>query len=126
MVIRGFLYIAATAQNRMSKLSRITLVVVSIFAIVFFAFAGNAFGQGKGNGHVEDQKHGFASGLKWPKSWKSKDKPTGDPKIDRYKGLSKKTGQSPQSLWAWYESEHARNPRLTHGQFVAANMIARN
>jgi hypothetical protein len=45
---------------------------------------------------------------------------------NRYEGLSRKMGMSSQSLRKWYESERALNPNLTYGQFVAANMIARN
>lgn len=45
---------------------------------------------------------------------------------NRFKGLSRKTGMSAESLRDWYESERASNPGLTYGQFVAANMIARN
>lgn len=45
---------------------------------------------------------------------------------NRYEGLSRKTGMSSQSLRKWYESQRELNPDLTYGQFVAANMIARN
>lgn len=104
-------------------------------AIVLLACAAGTFAQTKPKGKKgEEKKTGIASLFKWPESWKfdrnkSSDKgnKSGDKgKMNRFKGLSKKTGHSPESLWAWYESERTRNPRLTHGQFVAANMIARN
>ncbi len=45
---------------------------------------------------------------------------------NRFKGLSKKTGVSQEALQTRYEIEKRLNPDLTYGQFVAANMIAKN
>lgn len=45
---------------------------------------------------------------------------------NRYKGLSKKTGVPEDALRARFEAEKALNPKLTHGQFVAAHMISKN
>jgi len=107
----------------MSKKTSITLIAI---ATLILGCAGAAFAQGNGTGKGQEKKKTIASVFKWHKSWKSDSKPNGNAKFNRYKGLSKKTGHSPESLWAWYESERAKNPRLTHGQFVAANMIAQN
>ncbi len=46
-------------------------------------------------------------------------------KSNRFRGLSKKIGMSPEDARDWYERERDLNPNLTYGQFVAANMIAR-
>ncbi len=46
-------------------------------------------------------------------------------KSNRFRGLSKKIGMSPEDAQDWYEREKDRNPSLTYGQFVAANMVAR-
>ncbi len=46
-------------------------------------------------------------------------------KSNRFRGLSKKIGMSPEDAQDWYEREKDRNPNLTYGQFVAANMVAR-
>ncbi len=46
-------------------------------------------------------------------------------KSNRFRGLSKKIGMSPEDAQDWYERERDLNPNLTYGQFVAANMIAR-
>jgi hypothetical protein len=45
---------------------------------------------------------------------------------NRFRGLSRKIGMSPEDAQDWYEREKDLNPNLTYGQFVAANMIARN
>lgn len=110
----------------MNKKSSITFLVLLTTAVVLFASAGSISAQGNAKGRSEAKKGGIASLFKWPESWKSNRKSNDKGKMNRYKGLSKRTGHSPESLWAWYESERTRNPRLTHGQFVAANMIARN
>lgn len=47
-------------------------------------------------------------------------------KSNRFKGLSKKTGLSEETLQARYEVEKRLNPDLTYGQFVAAHMLAKN
>jgi hypothetical protein len=109
-------------KNKTSK----TISVLASLVMAVLALAGSGFAQGNGKGNGQEKKHGIAKIFKWPDSWKSGRKSNGNGKMNRYKGLSKKTGHSPESLWAWYESERSRNPRLTHGQFVAANMIARN
>lgn len=111
----------------MNKKSSTTFtVLLTAVAVVLFASASSISAQGNAKSKSEEKKRGIASLFKWPRSWKSDSKSSEKGKIERYKGLSRKTGHSPESLWAWYESERARNPRLTHGQFVAANMIARN
>jgi hypothetical protein len=105
--------------------SKTFLLFLSAMVLVF-ACAGGSFAQGNGKGNGREKRRGVASVFKWPDSWKSDRKSKGNGNLNRFQGLSKKTGHSPESLWAWYESERTRNPRLTHGQFVAANMIARN
>jgi hypothetical protein len=51
---------------------------------------------------------------------------SGDGKSQRFKGLSKKTGLSEAELRSRFEYESEKNPDLTYGQFVAAQMISRN
>ena len=45
---------------------------------------------------------------------------------NKFNGLSKKTGASPEALDAWYERERLTNPNLNHGRFTAAQMVGRN
>ena len=90
---------------------------------------GNGNGSGKGNGQSQEKsKHDDDDG--WDRDDKGKGK---SKKYDglsgsdnRFKGLSKKLGRSPESLRAWYNAERSVNPNLNYGQFVAANMVARN
>ena len=45
---------------------------------------------------------------------------------DSFKGIANKLGTTPEALQSAYETAKAANPKLTRGQFVAANMIAHN
>jgi hypothetical protein len=49
-----------------------------------------------------------------------------DSEINRYRGLSKRLGVTPDEVRAQYEAALLLNPDLTFGNFVAANMIADN
>ena len=46
--------------------------------------------------------------------------------LNRYNGISRKLGVSPETLRAQYAAALATNPDLKFGQFVAANVIADN
>ena len=46
--------------------------------------------------------------------------------IDRFQGVAKKLGTTPNALETEYLAARQANPNLTHGQFVAANMVAHN
>ena len=78
----------------MSKKTSITLIAI---ATLILGCAGAAFAQGNGTGKGQEKKKTIASVFKWPKSWKSDSKPNGNAKFNRYKGLSKKTGHSPEA-----------------------------
>ena len=43
-----------------------------------------------------------------------------------FNGLAKKLDTTPEALQSAYEAAKAANPKLTRGQFVAANVLARN
>jgi len=45
---------------------------------------------------------------------------------DRFRGVAKKLGTTPDALETEYLAARQANPKLTHGQFVAANMVAHN
>ncbi|HEY2866632.1 MAG TPA: hypothetical protein VGJ02_06035 [Pyrinomonadaceae bacterium] len=49
-----------------------------------------------------------------------------DTDLNRYRGLSKKLGTTPDQMRAAYQAALMANPNLTYGQFVAANVIADN
>lgn len=46
--------------------------------------------------------------------------------LNRYRGVSKKIGTSPEKMRSYYESALLTNPNLKYGNFVAANVIADN
>ncbi len=43
-----------------------------------------------------------------------------------FTGISKKLGMTPEQLQTAYEQAKAANPKLTRGQFIAANVLAKN
>jgi len=49
-----------------------------------------------------------------------------DTDLNRYRGLSKKLGSTPEQMRAAYQAALMTNPDLTFGQFVAANVVADN
>jgi hypothetical protein len=51
-------------------------------------------------------------------------KPTEETK--GFRGIAEKLHTTPQALAAAYDAAKTANPNLTHGQFVAANMVAQN
>jgi hypothetical protein len=49
-----------------------------------------------------------------------------DTELNRYRGLSRRLGTSPNKMRAIYQQALLSNPNLTYGNFVAANVIADN
>ena len=49
-----------------------------------------------------------------------------DNELNRYKGLSKKLGTTPEDMRARYQSALLQNPDLSYGNFVSAHMVADN
>jgi hypothetical protein len=49
-----------------------------------------------------------------------------DGEINRFRGLSRKLGTTPEQARARYEAALLANPDLNYGQFVAAHMVADN
>jgi len=84
---------------------------------LIFVLSSEAFAQekgkenGKDNTAIPSANHG---------------KPIRDSRANGYQGLSNQTGMSRESLQEWFEQERQLNPNLSFGQFVAANMIAKN
>lgn len=141
---------------KLSKIAGLCLALALVLCLGTAAFAqgrgkGNGGGKGRGNGSSAKSSGGLWSGEfpdydsgkekerggkndKYGKNkdkYKDKDKDKDknknkDTKVNRFRGLAKKLGTTPEALQARYESERYLNPRLTHGQFVAAHMVARN
>lgn len=53
-------------------------------------------------------------------------KAVSDNELNRYRGLSKKLGTTPEEMRAAYQSALMQNPDLKYGQFVSANVVADN
>ena len=49
-----------------------------------------------------------------------------DKDLNRYKGLSKKLGTTPEEMRARYQAALINNPDLSYGNFVSAHMAADN
>ena len=49
-----------------------------------------------------------------------------DNELNRYRGLSRKLGTTPEEMRARYQAALVLNPNLNYGNFVAANVIADN
>ena len=49
-----------------------------------------------------------------------------DNELNRYRGISKKLGTTPEELRARYIDAATRNPNLKFGEFVSANVVADN
>ena len=45
---------------------------------------------------------------------------------ESFKAIATKLNTTPQTLETQFEAAHAANPKLTHGQFVSANVVAQN
>lgn len=115
-------------------------LIFILLLMLITALSADAFAQGKGKGNGGGNGKGAGQGQAKSKNsddyWDRDDDGNGKGKSkkndglsgsdNRFKGLSKKLGRSPESLRDWYNSERAVNPNLNYGQFVAANMVARN
>lgn len=116
------------------KLKRYLVFALSLaFA---FVLSADALAQGKGKGNAGGKGAGQSQGKSkhdddlWDRDDKGKGKSGKDGRLsgsdNRFKGLAKKLGRSPESLRNQYYAERAVNPNLNYGQFVAAHMVARN
>ena len=126
----------------MRKKFFIQLLGVFAALVLVCGLAAGVFAQGKGKGNGKGNGNGNSSRGNSNKSKNSDDSLwNGFPndrnrrgngnnsslnKSQRFKGLSKKTGISQDTLRARFELERRLNPDLTYGQFVAAHMISRN
>ena len=122
--------IVAGEEFRMN-IKIISLLALSLVVVFVLSADAVAQGKGKGNGKGNGQSQGKSKGDdSWDRDDKSKGKSHKNDGLtgsdNRFKGLSKKLGRSPESLRDWYNAERAANPNLSYGQFVAANMVARN
>jgi hypothetical protein len=131
---------------RAIKFFSLLATLVLCFSLACDAFAqgkgkGNSGGQGRGNsGSSANSGRGSADVDKGKedrgkgrddrdddRSANDRGRKSGeDGNNHRYDALGRKLNMSGESVRDWYEREKQLNPDLTYGNFVAANMIARN
>ena len=128
----------------MKKGFLIKLLGVCAALVLVLGLSGSVLAQGKGKGNGRGNGNGKGNSSSRGNSDKSKKSDDSlwngfpdnksksnrnNPSLNnsqRFKGLSKKTGLSQDTLRDRFEYERQLNPRLTYGQFVAAHMISRN
>src|SRR5512135_2158764 len=49
-----------------------------------------------------------------------------EPKVTSFRGIASKLNTTPDALQSAYQAALAANPKLTRGQFIAANVLAQN
>jgi hypothetical protein len=97
-----------------------TIIAVAVVAGLALAAAGTAAAQGK-PAHTTRVRH---TPMGRPSS-SSEAAPK--PKSESFpRGVAAKLGTTPEALQSAYETAKAANPKLSRGQFIAANMVAQN
>ncbi len=97
-----------------------TIIAVAVVAGLALVAAGTATAQGKPaqGPRVRHTPMGHPS---TPSNGAPK------PKSDAFpRGVAAKLGTTPEAMQSAYETAKAANPKLTRGQFIAANMVAQN
>ena len=128
-------------KSRLIGLLTIAIIILAVSCLSFGQGKGNGRGNGNGGGNGkgnsgssvadifgnDNSKRGRGNGKKNDSMGGIfGDNQKGNGKSNRFKGLAKKTGMSPEALQARYEIERRMNPDLTYGQFVAAHMVGKN
>ena len=122
-------------QKSLIKLLGLFAVLVLVFGLSTGVFAqGKGKGKGNGNGNSsrgnsnksKNSDDSLWNGFPDDRNRRGNGNNSSLNKSQRFKGLSKKTGISQDTLRARFELERRLNPDLTYGQFVAAHMISRN
>jgi hypothetical protein len=97
-----------------------TIIAVAVVAGLTLGAAAVGTAQGKPGGHpaarVRPMGHPSTPSNAAPK-----------PKSETFpRGVAAKLGTTPEAMQSAYETAKAANPKLTRGQFIAANMVAQN
>jgi hypothetical protein len=61
-----------------------------------------------------------------PRSAASPRTSASEPKVTSFRGIASKLNTTPDALESAYQTARAANPKLTRGQFVAANILSQN
>ena len=80
-----------------------------------------------GLGRADDNSNGRSTiGLDRARLARANANSMSDNELNRYRGLSRKLGTTPEQMRAAYQAALLANPDLNYGHFVAANVIADN
>jgi hypothetical protein len=131
----------------MSKIRNFLLSLFVITLMLLIVGASDSFAQGKGKGKSKsaaaktkkpNDKGKSAGKVNSSKNNKNIDKDREererrinkklpkDNELNRFRGIAKKLGTSPEGLRARYRKELYRNPDLKFGNFVSAHVVADN
>lgn len=80
-----------------------------------------------GLGNASDRSNGRSTaGIERARLARENANSLSDNELNRYRGLSRKLGTTPEAMRSAYEAALLVNPDLKYGQFVAANVVADN
>lgn len=80
-----------------------------------------------GWGNASNRSNGrYDSGIDKTRNARERSTNLSDTELNRYRGISKKLGSTPEEMRARYEAALLANPELKYGKFVAAHVVADN
>jgi hypothetical protein len=102
----------------MTYVTRIVRATTLVTGLALFSYATAAAqaatkSQSTATPHVTTTKHTSTSR-------------TSTPKVTSFRGIASKLNTTPEALETAYKTAVAANPKLTRGQFIAANILAQN
>jgi len=92
-----------------------------VSSLALFGFATAA-----AQGSVHSQATAASHVKSTPRSSQTSSTSTSVPRVTSFRGIASKLNTTPQALESAYQAALAANPKLTRGQFIAANVLAQN
>ncbi len=92
-----------------------------VSSLALFAFATAA-----AQGSVHSQATAASHVKSTPRSSQTSSTSTSVPRVTSFRGIASKLNTTPQALERDYQAAVAANPKITRGQFIAANVLAQN
>jgi hypothetical protein len=89
---------------------------LALFGLATAAAQGSVHSQAAAASHVKST----------PRSSQSSSTSTSLPRVTSFRGIASKLNTTPQALESAYQAALAANPKLTRGQFIAANVLSQN
>ena len=101
----------------MTYITRIVRATTMITGLALFSYAtatAQAATKSQSAAHVTSEKHTSTSSSRTT------------PKVTSFRGIASKLNTTPEALETAYKTAVVANPKLTRGQFIAANVLAQN